>query len=77
MSKYFKYINTLFVVTPMTFFMALIAMVTNSEQLSADSMLIFFKSWLAMLPIAYALAFVILPLARKASEKLLHKKIDY
>lgn len=68
--KYFKYINTLFIIAPMTFAMSLIAIVRNNN-FENDWIITFFKTWLMMLPLAYLLAFVILPIARKITDKII------
>lgn len=73
MSKYYKYINTLFVVTPMTFFMAFIAILKNTGFVEGWHK-IFLTSWLTMLPIAYILAFIILPIAGKITNGITNKK---
>lgn len=66
--KYFKYINTLFVVVPMTLIMAFVGLMRNygfgEEWVSK-----FFKAWIVMVPVAYVAAFIIIPQARKLAEK--------
>lgn len=69
MSKYDKYINTFFVVTPMTFFMAFVALI-RGVGFTDNWLSIFLKAWLTMLPVAYILAFIILPVARKITDKI-------
>ncbi|NBA85539.1 DUF2798 domain-containing protein [Emticicia sp. CRIBPO] len=66
--KYFKYINTLFVVFPMTLIMAFVGIVRNYG-FGEDWVWKFLKAWSVMLPVAYAAAFVIIPNARKLAEK--------
>jgi Protein of unknown function (DUF2798) len=68
--NYFKYINTFFVVAPMTLLMSLIAMVLNSGYIHENWVKRFFSSWLIMLPIAYVSALFIVPLARKVTNRL-------
>lgn len=66
--KYFNYINTLFVAVPMTFLMSVLAMILNQVALE-EVVQRFFRSWLTMLPVAYAAAFIIIPVARKLTER--------
>lgn len=71
--KYFKYINTLFVVIPMTLIMAIVGLM-RTYGFGEDWFFKFLKSWTTMLPVAYLAAFVIIPNARKIAEKLILKK---
>ncbi len=71
--KYFKYINTLFVVIPMTLIMAFVGLMRNYG-FGEDWFLKFLKAWSVMLPVAYIAAFLIIPNARKLSEKLTSEK---
>ena len=73
--NYFKYINTLFVVLPMTIIMAFAGIVRNYG-FGKDWFLLFLKAWSVMFPIAYAAAFVIIPNARKLAEKLTSKSLQ-
>ncbi|WP_254562046.1 DUF2798 domain-containing protein [Dyadobacter diqingensis] len=66
--KYFKYINTLFVVIPMTLIMAFVGLVRNYG-FGEDWFSKFLKAWSVMLPVAYGAAFIIIPRARKFAEK--------
>ncbi|TPD72245.1 DUF2798 domain-containing protein [Flavobacterium microcysteis] len=66
--KHFKYINTLFVVIPMTLIMAFVGLIRNYG-FGEDWFLKFLKAWSVMLPVAYAAAFLIIPQARKFAEK--------
>ncbi|MEJ5961852.1 DUF2798 domain-containing protein [Pedobacter immunditicola] len=68
--NYFKYINTFFVVAPMTLLMAFIAMVLNNGYIHEDWVRRFFSSWLIMFPIAYLSALMIIPFARKVTNRL-------
>lgn len=70
--KYFKYINTLLVVTPMTLIMAFVGLMRNYG-FGEDWFLKFLKAWSVMLPVAYLSAFIIIPRARKLAEKLTTK----
>jgi len=65
---YFKYINTLFVVIPMTLIMAFVGLIRNYG-FGEDWFLKFLKAWSVMLPVAYLSAFIIIPRARKMAEK--------
>jgi hypothetical protein len=67
--KYFKYINTLLVVTPMTLIMAFVGLMRNYG-FGEDWFFKFLNAWSVMLPVAYAAAFIIIPNARKLAEKL-------
>lgn len=66
--KYFKYINTLFVVIPMTLIMAFVGLMRNYG-FGQDWFVKFLKAWSIMLPVAYLAAFVIIPNARKLAER--------
>lgn len=66
--KYFKYINTLFVVIPMTLIMAFVGLMRNYG-FGEDWFLKFLKAWGVMLPVAYLAAFIIIPNARKLAER--------
>jgi len=66
--KYFKYINTLFVVLPMTLVMAFVGTLRNNG-FNDDLFLKFLNAWSVMLPAAYTAAFLIIPKARKLAEK--------
>lgn len=66
--KYFKYINTLFVVVPMTLIMAFVGLMRNYG-FGEDWFLKFLKAWSVMLPVSYMAAFIIIPRARKLAEK--------
>jgi len=70
--KYFKYINTLLVVTPMTLIMAFVGLMRNYG-FGEDWFLKFLKAWSVMLPVAYLSAFIIIPRARKLAEKITTK----
>ena len=66
--RYFKYINTLFVVVPMTLIMAFVGVLRNYG-FGEDWFFKFIKAWSVMLPVSYMAAFVIIPRARKLAEK--------
>ncbi|MCF0056070.1 DUF2798 domain-containing protein [Dyadobacter sp. CY356] len=66
--KYFKYINTLFVVIPMTLIMAFVGLIRNYG-FGQDWFYKFISAWSVMLPVAYGAAFLIIPNARKLAEK--------
>lgn len=71
--KYFKYINTLFVVVPMTLIMALVGLMRNYG-FGEDWFFKFLKAWSVMLPVSYISAFMIIPRARKLAEKVTSEK---
>lgn len=66
--KFFKYINTLFVVLPMTLIMAFVGLIRNYG-FGEDWFFKFLNAWSVMLPVAYLAAFIIIPRARKLAEK--------
>lgn len=70
--KYFKYINTLFIVVPMSFIMAFVGLIRNYG-FGEDWFFKFLKAWTVMMPVAYIAAFLIIPRARKLTEKLMAK----
>jgi nitrogen fixation-related uncharacterized protein len=67
--KYFRYLNTLFVVTPMTLIMAFVGILRNYG-LGEGWVTKFFNAWSVMLPVAYLAAFIIIPNARKLTERI-------
>ena len=71
--KYFKYINTLFVVFPMTLIMAFVGLMRNYG-FGEDWFLKFLKAWSVMLRVAYVAAFIIIPRARKVAERVAGKE---
>ncbi len=70
--KHYKYVNTLFVVVPMTLIMAFVGLVRNYG-FGEDWLLKFFNAWSVMVPVAYFAAFIIIPNARKLAEKVTSK----
>lgn len=68
--KYFKYINTLFIVVPMSLIMAFVGLMRNYG-FGEDWFLKFLKAWTVMMPVAYVAAFIIIPRARKLTEKVM------
>lgn len=56
---WFKYINTLFVVIPMTLIMAFVGIMRNYG-FGEDWVLKFFRAWVVMVPVAYVAAFIII-----------------
>ncbi len=66
--KYFKYINTLFVVLPMTLIMAFVGIMRTFGFVEGWEFK-FVKAWSIMFPVAYIAAFIIIPNARKLAEK--------
>lgn len=71
--KYFKYINTLFVVVPMTFIMAFVGTIRNYG-FNEDWFFKFLKAWSVMLPVSYIAAFIIIPKARKMAERVIKEQ---
>jgi len=71
--KYFKYVNTLFVVVPMTLIMAFVGVMRNYG-FGEDWFFKFLKAWSVMLPVSYMAAFIIIPRARKLAEKVTSEK---
>ncbi|RZL30724.1 MAG: DUF2798 domain-containing protein [Pedobacter sp.] len=70
--KYFKYVNTLFVVIPMTLIMAFVGLLRNYG-FGEDWFIKFLKAWSVMLPASYISAFIIIPRARKLAERFASK----
>lgn len=70
--KHFKYINTLFVVIPMTLIMAFVGLIRNYG-FGEDWFIKFLKAWSIMAPVAYLAAFIIIPNARKLAERVTAK----
>lgn len=66
--KYFKYINTAFVVIPMTMIMAFVGLMRNYG-FGEGWFPLFLKAWSIMLPVSYLCAFILIPNARKLAEK--------
>ncbi|APA93557.1 MULTISPECIES: DUF2798 domain-containing protein [Myroides] len=69
-TKYYKYVNTLFVVIPMTLIMAFVGLIRNYG-FGDGWFFMFLKAWSVMSPVAYASAFLIIPRARKYAERLI------
>ncbi|MEJ5963765.1 DUF2798 domain-containing protein [Pedobacter immunditicola] len=70
--KYLKYINTLFVVFPMTLIMAFVGIARNHGFVAG----LFSKAlnaWMVMFPVAYLAAFIIIPVAGKLTHRLSSK----
>lgn len=67
--KYYRYLNTLFVVLPMTLIMAIVALMRNYGFAEGWFMKLF-QSWIVMFPVAYGAAFIIIPLARKLTDRI-------
>ncbi|MFM9841298.1 MAG: DUF2798 domain-containing protein [Cyclobacteriaceae bacterium] len=70
--KYFRYINTLFVVTPMTLIMAFVGILRNYG-LGEGWFTKFLNAWSVMLPVAFVAAFIIIPNAKKLAERMTKK----
>lgn len=71
MKVFAKYINTLFVVIPMTLLMAIFSLILNNGYDKEAWINTFFKSWAIMLPVAYVFALIIIPLANKLTRYIL------
>lgn len=69
---YFKYLNTLLVVIPMTLIMAFVGLMRNYG-FGEDWFLKFLKAWSVMVPVSYLSAFIIIPNARRLAEKIASK----
>ena len=69
---YFKYLNTLLVVIPMTLIMAFVGLMRNYG-FGEDWFIKFLKAWSVMVPVSYLSAFIIIPNARKLAEKIASK----
>lgn len=70
--RYFKYINTLFIVVPMSFIMAFVGL-TRNYGFGEDWFSRFLKVWTVMMPVAYITAFLIIPRARKLAENVISR----
>ncbi|KIC02222.1 hypothetical protein OA88_10060 [Flavobacterium sp. JRM] len=66
--KYFKYTNTLFVITPIALITVLVGFMCNYS-FSEDLSFKFLKAWGVIIPVAYSTAFIIIPNARKLAQK--------
>ncbi len=71
--KYFRVVNTLLVVIPMTLIMAIVGTLRNYGA-KPDWILKMLSAWIVMAPIAFVVAFIIIPNARKATEWLTGNK---
>lgn len=71
--KYFRVVNTLLVVIPMTLIMAIVGTLRNYGA-KPDWILKMLSAWIVMAPIAFVAAFIIIPNARKATEWLTGNK---
>jgi len=71
--KYLKYINTLFVVFPMTLLMAFVGIIRNYG-FHEGWLGKMFHAWVIMFPVAYLAAFFIIPFARFLTEKVISKR---
>jgi hypothetical protein len=70
--KYLKFINTLFIVFPMTLLMAVVG-ILRSYGFNEGWLTKMFNAWIIMMPVAYVAAFFIIPLAKKLTEKVIIK----
>lgn len=67
--RYLKYINTFFVVVPMTLLMALVG-TGRTYGFGEGWFFAMFRSWIVMMPVAYVAAFFIIPAARRLSDRI-------
>ncbi|WP_219226260.1 DUF2798 domain-containing protein [Pedobacter antarcticus] len=70
---YHKYINTFFVVVPMTLIMAVGSSILNKSYLKESWIIPLLKSWLILLPFAYIFALLIIPLAKRLTSWIFKK----
>lgn len=70
MKKFARYINIFFVVVPMTISISIASLILNSSYEKKDCLFTFIKSWLLILPIAYILALIIIPLANRLTSSI-------
>ncbi|MBE8721134.1 DUF2798 domain-containing protein [Sphingobacterium pedocola] len=68
--KYFRFINTFFVVLPTTFVISIVTHLMKGTFIE-NRIDLFFKSWLLLLPIAYLCVLLLLPLADKITNRIL------
>jgi hypothetical protein len=68
--KYLKYINTLFVVIPMTILMAFVG-IARTYGFGEGWLIKMMRAWIVMMPVAYVAAFFIIPAARRLSDRLI------
>ncbi|HEY1010743.1 MAG TPA: DUF2798 domain-containing protein [Daejeonella sp.] len=73
--KRIKYIQTLFVVFPMTVIMAVVAIARN-HGFNDGWMEKVFHSWCVMFPVAYIAAFFIIPVAGRATARVTSERKD-
>jgi hypothetical protein len=71
---YFKYVNTFFVVTPMTFVVAICGLISNESYHDKGWIPTLLISWLTVLPVAYLFALIIIPLANKLTKLTVNNK---
>lgn len=70
--RYYKFINTFFIVLPTTFVISVISPFVKEVFIGYGSD-DFIKSWLFLLPIAYLCVLLLLPLANKMTNRILKK----
>jgi Protein of unknown function (DUF2798). len=71
--KYFRLVNTFFVVVPMTLIMAFVGMARNYG-FKEGWLIYMLRTWMVMAPVAYVAAFLIIPQAVKLTNKLVKDK---
>ena len=67
--KYRKYINTIFILGPMTLIMAFVGVVRNFG-LHEGSFVKIISNWLTMFPIAFVCGLIIIPAGNKLTNKI-------
>lgn len=75
-SGLYRYLMTFFVVTPMTFLLAVCNCLLSSSFYQNDWVKILITSWLTVLPIAYLFALAIIPLAKKITDRIFGYRKD-
>lgn len=72
-NRYYRFILTFFVVFPMTFIMSIVGALRTFGWRDGF-VTAWLNNWSVMLPVAYAAAFVIIPNARKLTDRLRQKE---
>lgn len=66
--RYLRFINTLFIVAPMSLIMAIVGITINNG-FNEEWFSKIFNTWVVMFPVAFVSAFFIIPPAKKLAEK--------
>lgn len=67
--KYRKYINTIFILGPMTMIMAFVGVMRNYG-LHDGCVIKIFKTWITMFPVAFVCGLFIIPMGNKLTGKI-------